>query len=119
GNLLKYAYSQKNQYFDKSYHGIFISEILLGQLYQQTGAAEEAKKFLDMGLANLEKADSDFDFWAADAWYSLGLLHERKKQNIMAAQCYETSEQLYEKAYAGIYDNIYMDFLRNLSLFYA
>ncbi|MEI9913184.1 MAG: hypothetical protein WDO71_28220 [Bacteroidota bacterium] len=75
--------------------------------------------YLLKGLDKLEKAKGDYLFWAADAYYTLSLIYEDRKDNNKATASYAKSEALYEESYQGQYDNVYMDFLRSASLFYA
>ncbi len=119
GELLQYSYEQKKIKFPEGHPGIFISEILLGQHYVSVREYDKALDFLKTGLLHLEKANGDYLFWAADAYYNLAMAYENKSDPIMAATCYEKSEALYDESYGGQYDNVYMDFLRNASLFYA
>ncbi|MEI9943643.1 MAG: CHAT domain-containing tetratricopeptide repeat protein [Chitinophagaceae bacterium] len=119
GELLRYSYQQKLQKLDPAHSGIFISEILLGQHYNDMHEYDMALQYLTQGLQKLEKTNGDYLFWAADAYYALALLYENKKDAAKAAESYSKSEALYEESYGGQYDNVYMDFLRNASLFYA
>lgn len=119
GQLLRYSYEQKKLKLDSTHPGIFISEILLGQYYQAIREYDSAMVFLLQGLHKLEHTEGDYLFWAADAYYTKALVHQNKAENNEAAAAYSKSEELYESSYQGQYDNVYMDFLRNASLFYA
>ena len=119
GELLNYSYRQKLQKLDPNHAGIFISEILLGQHYHSIREDNKALDYLLSGLAKLEKTDGDYLFWAADANYNLAMIYEHRKEHDKALEAYKKAELLYETSYGGAYDNVYMDFLRNVSLFYA
>lgn len=119
GNLLRYSYEQKKQNLAKDNPDIFISEILLGQYYNTLNESDKALQYLLTGLEKLEKAEGDYLIWKADASYAIALAYQNKKEIDKAATYYEKSEALYEESYQGEYDDIYMDFLRNASLFYA
>ncbi len=119
GELLRYSYRQKLQKLDAGHQGIFISEILLGQHYHAVHDYDSATYYLTMGLNKLEKAEGDYLFWAADGYYSLALIAGERQDKNKAAEFYTKSESLYEQSYQGQYDNVYMDFLRSASLFYA
>jgi hypothetical protein len=119
GDLLRYSYSQKFAKLDREHPGIFISEILLGQHYNSVHEYDTAMHYLTKGLNKLEKAEGDYLFWAADAYYTKALIFENRKDTASAMEAYARSESLYEKSYQGQYDNVYMDFLRSASLFYA
>lgn len=119
GDLLKQSYNQKLQKLDPDHQGIFISEILLGQYYRDIHEYDSAEIYLNKGIAKLEKNEGDYLFWAADAHYSLALMNEDQKRFDKASEEYKKSEDLYEESYQGEYDNVYMDFLRSASVFYA
>jgi len=117
--LLEYSYQQKQQHLGPNEPGIFISQILLGQLYYAMKDFDKALHFLNNGLQMISKADGDYLFWQADACSSLGLLHDKKKDYKTAAGYYERADSLYEASLQGEYDNIYLEFLSNAALFYA
>lgn len=117
-NLEYYSYQQKLKHSDADPTGIFKSEILLGQLYLAMKDHDEALKYLNKGLDNIAKADGDL-VWQGDANYYLGVLHEEKNNAPLAAKYYERADSLYEATLQGEYDNIYLQFLRDVSLFYA
>ena len=119
GQLLQYSYKQKKQNLDPKHPGIFISEILLGQYYNAIYENNTALEYLQSGLTKLENTEGDYLFWAADAYYTLALINENRKESKKAEEFYSKSEALYEESYKGQYDNLYMDFLRSASLFYA
>lgn len=119
GDLLNYSYQQKKQKLQPDDAGIFISEILLGQHYNSIREYDKALAYLTKGLEKLEKADGDYLFWQGDACYTLAMIYENKKETAKAAKYYDKSEELYNASYQGEYDNMYMDFIRNASLFYA
>ncbi|HEY0040611.1 MAG TPA: tetratricopeptide repeat protein, partial [Flavisolibacter sp.] len=65
--LLQHSYQQKHQALDKNDPAIFISQILLGQLYYAMKDYDKALRFLNGGLEAIGKADGDYTFWKADA----------------------------------------------------
>lgn len=119
GDLLLYSYQQKQQKLNPGHPGVFISEILLGQHYNTIHEFDKSLGFLHSGLEKLKKADGDYLFWEADACYFLAIANENKKNIDEAKKYYAESEQLYEQSYQGSYDNIYLEFLRHASSFYA
>lgn len=118
-SLLEYSYQQKQKLLPAGSPAIFISQILLGQLYYATKDFDKSLQFLNSGLNLISKADGDYLFWQADACNTLALLHDEKDDNKQAAFYYEKADSLYEESLQGDYDNIYLDFLRNAALFYA
>lgn len=117
--LLEHAYAQKQQTLPKNHPDIAKSQVLLGQLYFATKDFGRAEQVLQAALANFALADGDFLFWQADAYNTMALLAEARKQAPDAARYYEKAEALYEQSLQGMYDDIYLDFLRNVALFHA
>jgi CHAT domain-containing protein len=117
--LLEFSYEQKQKQLSKNEPAIFISQILLGQLYYATKDFDKAKQYLNSGLELIGQADGDYLFYQADACNTLALLYDKKDNNKQAAYYYEKADSLYEESLQGEYDDIYLDFLRNAALFYA
>ena len=117
--LLMYSYQQKQKNEEGNPTGVYYSQILLGQLYYAMRDHSKALDFLTLGLSNMAKADGDNLTWQADAASTLALLHDERKQTILADHYYQMADSLYEAALQGSYDDIYLDFLRNAALFYA
>jgi len=118
-DLLEYSYRQKQQLLDAKDPAIFISKILLGQLYYALNEFDKAEVFLLDGNSMISKSDGDYLFWQADACNTLALLYDKRKNIPIATRYYLMADSLYEKSLQGEYDNIYLEFLRNASLFYA
>ena len=117
--LLTYSYQQKQKQLGADDPAIFISQILLGQLYYAMKEFDKALQYLNSGLDRISKADGDYLSWQADACNTLALLNDEKSNEEQAAQFYEKADKLYEQSLQGEYDNIYLELLRNAALFYA
>lgn len=117
--LLEYSYEQKQRYLNEDDPAIFISQILLGQLYFATRNYDKALTFLNSGREKIALSDGDYLFWQADACNTLALLFERKSDIKKATLFYEKADSLYEASLQGEYDNIYLEFLSNAALFFA
>ncbi len=117
--LLEFSYQQKQKYLTADDPAIFISMILLGQLYFATRDYDKSILFLNDGLKKISISGSDYLFWQADACNTLALLYDRTKQTGRAIYFYEKADSLYEESLQGEYDNIYLEFLSNVALFYA
>lgn len=111
--LLEYSYRQKQQHLGEDDPAIFISQILLGQLYFAMKDFDKSLQYLNSGLTRISKADGDYLFWQADACNTLALLYNAKHDNQQAAFYYEKADSLYEESLQGDYDNIYLEFLTN------
>ncbi|MEO9003603.1 MAG: tetratricopeptide repeat protein, partial [Ginsengibacter sp.] len=118
-DLLEYSYEQKQKKLTESNPAIFISQILLGQIYFALRDYDRALVFLEKGLNKIEGSGVNYLFWQADACNTLALLYDTKKDVKQATYFYEKTDSLYEESLQGDYDNIYLDFLRNAALFYA
>ncbi len=117
--LLEFSYQQKQKKLTQDDPGIFISKILLGQLFYATRDYEKAISFLDSGLKQLRTTGTSYSFWEADACHTLAMLYDDKKQVVLAKYFYEKADSLYEESLQGEYDIIYLGFLSNAALFYA
>ena len=117
--LLEYSYQQKQEHLPPDNPAIFISRILLGQLYFGQRDYDKSTVFLNLGLKQISNAEGDYLIWQADACNTLALLYDAKHDINKAAYFYEKADSLYEASSQGEYDNIYLDFLRNVALFYA
>ena len=93
--LLEYSYRQKQAHLDKNEPGIFISQIILGQLYFAMNDVDKAEQYLNMGLTNISLADGDYVYYQADASNTLALLYDNKKEMARAAAYYERADSLY------------------------
>ena len=117
--LLEYSYQQKQQHLEAGDPAIFISEILLGQLYFAARDYGKSLLFLQRGLDKIASSPGDYMIWEAEAYSTMALLYETKKESEIATYYYEKTDSLYEESLQGSYDYIYLDFLRNTALFYA
>lgn len=117
--LLEYSYQQKQLNMEAGDPGIFISEILLGQLYFATRNYDKSLLFLQKGLDKINASAGDYLIWEAEAYSTMALIYDVKKDPVKATYFYEKTDSLYEASLQGSYDYIYLDFLRNTALFYA
>lgn len=117
--LLEFSYQQKQKNLTPDEPAIFISKILLGQLFYATRDYDKAVLYLNEGLNQLNNSGTDYSFWEADACHTLAMLHDDRKQFELAEYFYEKADSLYEDSLQGEYDNIYLGFLSNAALFYA
>lgn len=117
--LLEYSYQQKQKHLTPDDPALFISQILLGQLFYATRDYDEALSFLNQGLNQIKVSSNSYSFWQADACYTLAMLYDARKQSEAAKLFYERADSLYEESLQGEYDNIYLEFLSNAALFYA
>jgi len=117
--LLLYSYQQKQKLLSKGDPALFISQILLGQLYYAMRDYSESLRYLNTGLQQISKSDGDYLFWQADACNTLALLNDKLNNKKEAAYYFEKADNLYEQSLQGEYDNIYLEFLQNAAQFFA
>src|SRR5690606_14087624 len=94
-------------------------EILIGQYYKDIRNYDSAAHYLKQGINHLEDFSNDYKLWIADGWFHLAEVYVEKKMRKEAGEAFEKSHQLFKQTYEGMYDEVYLDFLRRLSLFYA
>lgn len=117
--LLLYAYEQKQKHLQPDDPAIFISQILLGQLYHEKHQARKALQYLEQGRKTISQSGADYLFWDADACYTLALVHEKLDRNGQASVYYQKADSLYHQAFGGEYDSFYLDFLSKYAGFRA
>lgn len=118
-DLLVYAGKLKEQNLPSDSPEIFKSKVLLGNSNIQLHNYEKAAEQLDEAIALIKKSNGNFLTWNSDAHYGRAQLYEALEKPIEAAAYYKISEQLFEQAQSETYDENYLNFLRETSLFYA
>jgi CHAT domain-containing protein len=118
-DLLEYAYEQKKASFGPESPEVFKSQILLGQLYYDIREFELAENYLLEGLALIDKLGGEYFFWQADAYYALARIKDFQEENEDALHFYQLADSVFQTFTEGEFDDIYLGFLTNSSLFYA
>jgi len=117
--ILEYSYREKQKHFGAENPELYKAKILLGQIHLSLKDYKRSESYLDAGIAHIKKIDSSNNYWSADAHYSKALLNEELGKFDIAKHYYKEAERLYENALNGAYDELYLDFTRNASRFYA
>jgi hypothetical protein len=104
--LLEFSYQQKQKNLTPDDPAIFISKILLGQLFYATRDYDKAILYLNDGLNQLNNSGINYSFWEADACHTLAMLHDAKKQFELAKYFYEKADSLYEESFQCEYEKI-------------
>ncbi|MCH6233785.1 CHAT domain-containing protein [Cognataquiflexum rubidum] len=118
-DLLEYAFEQKKSSFGPESPEVFKSQILLGQLYYDIRENELAENYLLEGLSLIDRLGGDYLYWQADAYYALARIKDSQGEDSEALHFYKLAERVYQDFLEGEFDNIYLGFLTNASLFYA
>lgn len=114
--LLLYAYDLKKKARN---HNLFISQILLGQLYYAKRNYPRAIELLEQGRKGVAALDSDQLFWHGDACYGLALVYDKLGAEDKAATLYTEAGKLYGTAFGDQFDFIYLEYMQNHALFLA
>jgi len=117
--LLLYAYEQKQKHLPPGDPGVFISQLLLGQLYHETYQTKKALQYLHQGRVAIQASGSDYLFWDADACYTLALVYEKLDNGHRASSYYREADSLYHLAFGDSFDSFYLDFLYKYAGFQA
>jgi len=117
--LIEYSHKEKKKNFGSENPEIFKAKILLGQIYLALKDYKKAKKYLDDGIAQIKRTNGGNSYWEADAHYYKATLNDELGQIDSAKEEYNISEQLYQSALQGSYDETYLDFVVNASRFYS
>src|SRR5690606_34042217 len=110
--LLLYSYEKKQKQLEKDDPALFISQILLGQLYHEMHRTKKALQYLERGRKAIGKSGADYLFWDADACYTLALVHEKLNDDPRATTYYQKADSLYNLAFGDSFDSFYLDFLQ-------
>ncbi len=118
-DLLEYAYDKKREFFGTASKEVWLSEILLGQLYFEQEESEKARKILHQGLQGLKGTDGNYVLYEADGWYTLARIEDADQNDALAAEYYQKADSLFQTGLEGEFDVIYLGFLKNYARFLA
>lgn len=118
-DLIEYSYQEKKKNFDSQSPEIFKAKILLGQIYLALRDYKKAEIYLDEGINQIKNTNGGNPYWEADAHYYKATLNADLGRIDFAKQEFKISEELYELALEGAYDEIYLDYIVNATRFYA
>jgi len=118
-DLLFYSYQQKQKILSADNPGLFISEILLGRIYFSMREFDKSVTFLNKGLQRISTTVGSQPVWESDAYFTLAMINAERAENKKATAYYEKADSLFYVSREGVYDNIYLEFLRSAALFYA
>lgn len=118
-DLLEYSYGQKKINLPENNPGIFISQILLGQLFRAIGEERQAINKTREGINNYLKSSNPDPIWLGDGYYTLALIYEARKDEGLAEYYYNLADSSYASGLGGVYDEIYLEFRRNRASFLA
>ncbi len=116
-HLLEYSYNMKKEFLPARNPGIYYSQILLGQLYFALREPEKAIPYLNEGIKNYEMHHPDQWIALGDGYSTLAFVYDFKKSFLLAERYYNIADSLYELAFHGSYDQVYLEFLRNKAQF--
>ncbi|TNF38906.1 MAG: CHAT domain-containing protein [Cytophagales bacterium] len=117
--LLEFSFQRKSEELGENDLNTTKSRILLGQIYFDTQELDLARKYLEDGLARLEESDQENTYWKGDGIHTLARMEDFLQNEERADSLYRKAKSLFEEELQGDYDVIYLDFLKNFSLFLA
>lgn len=117
--LLVYSYEKKQKSFGSDSKEVWLSEILLGQLYFEQEESAKARKILNKGLNGLKETAGDYVLYEADGWYTLARIEDAAQDEATAYQYYQRADSLFKQGLGGEFDVIYLEFLKNYARFLA
>ncbi|GAA0877411.1 CHAT domain-containing protein [Algoriphagus jejuensis] len=118
-DLLEFSYEKKKESFSTDSKEVWLSEILLGQLYFEQDEPDKARKILIKGLNGLKETDGNYLLYEADGWYALARIEDHSGNDALASEHYKRADGLFREGLEGEFDVIYLGFLRNYALFLA
>lgn len=118
-DLLEYSYQKKQDAFGQESKEVWLSEILLGQLYFEQEESDKARTILQLGLKGLKETDGNYILYEADGWYALARIEDADQNETLALENYQKAISLFQQGLEGDFDVIYLGFLKNYALFLA
>lgn len=118
-DLLEFSYEKKLESFGKDSKEVWLSEILLGQLYFEQEEPEKARKILNSGLNGLKETAGSYILYEADGWNTMARIEDAKENDTLAFVYYQLADSLFREGLEGEFDVIYLGFLKNFSSFLA
>lgn len=118
-DLLEYSYEKKLKSFGPESKEVWLSQILLGQLYFEQEESEKARNILNQGLMKLSETAGSFILYEADGWYTLARIEDAAENGALAFEHYQHADSLFQQGLSGEFDVIYLGFLQNYSRFLA
>lgn len=117
--LLEFSYNKKRQNLVPENPGIFISQILIGQIYNAMHEEETALKYTREGISNYEKSANPDPMWLGDGYNTLALIYDANNNEQLAELYYNKADSSFLDGLAGSYDEIYLEFSRSKAQFFA
>ncbi|MDX5338180.1 MAG: CHAT domain-containing protein [Cyclobacteriaceae bacterium] len=117
--LLEYSYQRKSEELGEENLNTTKSQILLGQIYFDTQDLEVARKYLEEGLSRLQNSGQESAYWQGDGIHTLARMEDFLQNEDTADSLYRRAKVIFEEELQGEFDVIYLDFLKNFSLFLA
>lgn len=118
-DLLNYSYQQKLSRFGEKSPEVYKSLIFLGTIYNNQRSYAKAETFLNKALEQIKSRGDINNSWAAESYWQLAVAYQGMKRNTQAAAAFKQADEIYEAVYQGQYDDLFLNYLSGMSLFYA
>lgn len=118
-DLLYYSYQQKLGRFGDKSPEVYKSLIFLGTIYNNQRDFTKARNYLNDALKRMLAMGDINNGWGAEVYWQLAVAAKGLKNNAEAKQYFEHATNIFETVYAGQYDDLYLNYLGEMSMFYA
>ncbi len=119
-DLLIYSYKIKIATLKPNDGELLKTEVLLGSNYNNIGDYDKSRYYLIRAIERSKNMDEGAHLLSlGDAWYIMATVSTNLKKKDEAKRSFEVADSLYEIAYQGAYDDMYGDFVKNITVFYA
>jgi CHAT domain-containing protein len=114
-NLATYSYKKKQKILPPDDSALTFSQLILGHLHLIARNYQKAGKMTDLGIKNIDK----IPFAKSYAYLVRASIYENVEDFENARKVYEMCEAEYRKNFNGVYSNVFLDGLVEMSSFYA
>ncbi len=118
-DLLNYSYIQKKNNFGDKSPEVYKSLIFLGTVYNNQRNYTQAEKLLTDAVGRIKEEGDASNAWAAEAYSQLAVTAKGLKDTVAADGYFKQASKVYEAVYGDQYDDLYLNYLTEMSLFYA
>jgi CHAT domain-containing protein len=118
-HLMEFSYEGKKRELGEENINVWISEILLGQLYFDQAEPSLAKQIIFHGLQGLKNTEGSYLVYEADGQFALARIEDGYGNEELAASHYHKARELFKEVLGDDFDLTYLEFLKDFSTFLA
>ncbi|MFB6318425.1 CHAT domain-containing protein [Saccharicrinis sp. FJH54] len=117
--LHQYIYNEKVKYYPPDHPEIFFTAIQIGISYYTLQRFKEARSWLMKAINGYTQNGESYHKNLADAYSTLALVAEQEKNISEADSFYHIAEKYYEETFGDKFDFVFLNFIKNATVFYA